>query len=281
MTAADPTPPRPRYPKDLAGWVRYFQLVEIPVLPQTAAVLEELRLMQEEVDARTVAEELAGDPLMTLKVLAHTASVARHRRSHDAETVREALVLTGILPFFTTFGPQPTIEDHLAGQPEALDGLRAVLTRAERAARFALAFALHRRDHDVEVIVHATLLHDFAEMLLWLNAPALAHEMKLRQQADPTLRSVAVQRQCLNVTLGEIQQALMQAWRLPELLVRITDDRKETDSQVRNVLLAVRLARHTSHGWDNPAVPDDVQDIARLLTLHPDATLAWLQELDS
>lgn len=269
------------FPTDVEGWVRYFRLVEIPVLSRTAAVLEELRQMQEHVDARTLADELMTDPLMTLKVLAFTATVQRHRRNNDAETVREALVLTGIEPFFASFGPQPTVEAHLEGQPEALTGLQAVLDRADRAGRLALAFALHRRDHDAAVIYLAALLHDFTEMLLWLHAPTLALEMTLRQQFDRTLRSSAVQRQCLHVTLGDIQQALMRAWHLPELLVRITDDRKENDPQVRNVLLAVRLARHTSHGWDNPAVPDDVHDIARLLIMPPEATLTWLQELDS
>lgn len=269
------------YPSDLGSWVRYFQLVEIPVLPHTAAVLEELRQMQDAVDARMLADELMSDPLMTLKVLAYTATVQRHRRNNDAETLREALVLTGITPFFATFGPQPTVDEHLEDQPEARAGLQAVLDRADRAGRFALAFALHRRDHDAAVIYLAALLHDFAEMLLWLNAPTLALQMKLLQQADRTLRSATVQRQCLHVTLGEVQQALMQTWHLPELLVHITDDRKENDPQVRNVLLAVRLARHTSLGWDNPAVPDDVSDIARLLTMAPEATLNWLKELDS
>lgn len=279
MSTAVPAPHH--WPTDVEGWACYFRLVEIPVLSRTAAVLEELRQMQEHVDARTLADELMTDPLMTLKVLAYTATVQRHRRNNDAETVREALVLTGIEPFFATFGPQPTVETHLEGQPEALAGLQAVLDRADRAGRLALAFALHRRDHDAAVIYLAALLHDFTEMLLWLNAPALALEMKLRQQFDRTLRSSAVQRHCLHVTLGEIQQALMRGWHLPELLVRITDDRKENDPQVRNVLLAVRLARHTSHGWDNPAVPDDVHDIARLLVMPPEATLTWLQELDS
>lgn len=273
--------PQHHFPTNLEGWVRYFQLVEIPVLPHTAAVLEELRLMQDQVDARTLADELMSDPLMTLKVLSYAAMVQRHRRNNDAETVREALVLTGILPFFAAFGPQPTIVDHLQGQPEALAGLQAVLDRADRAGRFALAFALHRRDHDAAVIYLAALLHDFTEMLLWLNAPALALEMQQRQQADRTLRSSAVQRQCLQVRLGEIQHALMDAWHLPALLVHITDDRKENDPQVRNVLLAVRLARHTHQGWDNPAVPDDVHDIARLLIMPPEATWTWLQELEA
>jgi hypothetical protein len=38
-------------------------------------------------------------------------------------------------------------------------------------------------------------------------------------------------------------------------------------------MLALRLARHTSQGWDNAAIPDDVSDIAALLNLSTDATL--------
>ena len=48
---------------------------------------------------------------------------------------------------------------------------------------------------------------------------------------------------------------------------------------MRNVALAVRLARHTAHGWDNAALPDDVQDLAQLLNLSPAATLQFVQEI--
>jgi hypothetical protein len=72
----------------------------------------------------------------------------------------------------------------------------------------------------------------------------------------------------------------MRAWRLPELLVHINDERHADSAQVRNVLLAVRLARHTARGWDNPALDDDVRDIAALLTLDEAATLRLLREID-
>jgi hypothetical protein len=65
----------------------------------------------------------------------------------------------------------------------------------------------------------------------------------------------------------------MKAWRLPELLIRISDERHAEDPSVRTVMLALRLARHTSDGWDNAALPDDVNDIATLLNLSPDAAL--------
>jgi len=64
------------------------------------------------------------------------------------------------------------------------------------------------------------------------------------------------------------------------MLVRITDDRHAENSQVRNVLLAIRVARHTTHGWDNPALPDDVRDIAALLQLGLEPTRQLLRDID-
>ena len=261
--------------------MRYFQLAEIPVLLSTANLLEELREIEDDVDARMLGETISVDPLMTLKLLAHIASQDRSRRVTDVETVNQALVLMGITPFFRVFGPQPTIENHLEGQPQAMVGLKEVIRRAHRAAKFALGFAVHRMDHDAPVIHQAALLHDFAEMLLWLQAPWVAQEIQRRQQADPTLRSATAQRAVLGATLPEIQHALMLAWRLPELLVNITDDRHEEASQVRNVLLAIRLARHTAQGWHNPAIPDDIRDLAQLLNLGLEPTETLLRDLDA
>lgn len=278
MTLA-PTPAQ-RLPHDLASWVRYLQLVELPVLARTADAIDEMRANEDAVDARMLAEPIAADPLMTLKLLSFVGRLRRPRQVTDVETAREAVVLMGITPFFQTFGTQPTVEQHLQGQPDAMSGLKEVLRRSHRAARFALGFAVHRGDHDAPVIHEAALLHDFADMLLWLYAPALALDIQSRQAADPTLRSHVAQRQVLGVSLPELQHELMLAWRLPELLVRITDDRHESASQVRNVLLAIRLARHTARGWDNAAIPDDVRDIAGLLNLGLEPALNLVHDLD-
>jgi len=267
-------------PHDVESWARWFRQRDIPVLAMTAAALEDLREIEDDVDARRIAEVVGRDPLMTLKVLIHASTQGANRRLTDAETVVEALVLMGITPFFRTFGPQPTVEHHLAERPDALAGLQCVLRRADRAARFAASFAIHRGDHDAVVLHEAAQLHDFAEMLLWLHAPELALELQRRQQADPDLRSAAVQRDVLAAELNDIQQTLMKVWHLPEMLVRITDDRHAANSQVRNVLLAIRVARHTTQGWDNPALPDDVRDIAALLQLGLEPARQLLRDID-
>lgn len=273
-------PALPSTPRDLDGWVRQFREYDVPVLAETADTLEVLRNNEDALDARALAEVIAADPLMTLKLLSHAGRNRPSRATGEAETVTAALVMMGIGPFFRTFGPQPSVEVLLESSPAALAGLRAVLRRAHRAARFALGFAVHRRDHDAAVIHEAALLHDFAEMLLWCHAPTLALVILERQRLDPTLRSAAVQKEVLHAELSDLQHALMCAWRLPELLVWISDERHAGHPSVRNVTLAVRLARHTANGWDNAAIPDDVREISELLQMGVEPTLQILRDLD-
>ena len=268
--------------RDLAAWVAHFRSAMIPVLDSTAETVRELAVNEDAVDAHLLSEAVGADPLMTLKLLAHVGS--NSRRETDVETVVSALVLLGIGPFFRHFGELPTVSQALQDvqDAEAVNaGLQAVLDRSHRAAQFALGFAAHRMDPDAAVIHEAALLHGFAELLLWCHAPALALEIARRQQADPTLRSAATQQAVLGITLADLQQTLMKAWRLPELLIRLDDAKHAHSSQVKNVMLAVRLARHTAHGWDNAALPDDVTEISALLLLGTVPTLKLLHEIDS
>jgi HD-like signal output (HDOD) protein len=274
LAITDPLP-------SLAAWTDCFRNADIPVMTATAVALEAMRANEDDVDANLVGEMTASDPLMTLKVMAHAASVRPQRIVTETETVTAALVMMGISPFFRAFGPQPTVEERLHDAPEALSGLQEVLRRAHRAANFALGFAVHRMDHDAAVIHQAALLHDFAEMLLWCHAPALALRIFREQRADPALRSSVVQQAVLKVQLPDLQQSLMHAWRLPQLLKDITNDRHAEHPSAKSVVLAIRLARHTAHGWDNAALPDDVHDIGSLLNLSDAATLQLLHELDT
>jgi HD-like signal output (HDOD) protein len=270
----------PLPPPDLSRWVDWLRDADIPVLEETAEALEAMRANEDAVDANLIGEMIAGDPLMSLKVLAYASQHRSPRMVTDTETVTAAVVMMGISPFFRNFGPQPTVEALLADRPDALAGLRSVMQRAHRAAAFSLGFAVHRHDPDAAVMHLAALLHDFAEMLLWCHAPDLALRIREAQQRDPTLRSGEIQRQVLKVELPDLKQALMETWRLPELLLRVSDDRHADLASVKNVVLAIRLARHTAQGWDNAAIPDDVVEIAQLLAMTAPATLQLLHEID-
>lgn len=266
--------------RDLDAWTRYFQRAEIPVLASTSRSLETLRADEDNVDAHMLSEVIDRDPLMTLKLMALVASKRRPGHVTETESVTTSLVMMGISPFFANFGRQPTLQEWLADQPLALRGLANLMRRAERAAHFAQGFALHRSDTDVGVIRLAAFLYDFAEMLMWCHAPTLQLQIVQSQRADPTLRTATIQRSVFNIELDDLRQDLMKLWRLPELLVHISDNRHPEQAIVRNVVLAVRLARHTAKGWDNPAIPDDVEEIAQLLNATPRVALAFLRKID-
>ncbi|RVT88686.1 HDOD domain-containing protein [Inhella crocodyli] len=261
------------------AWVDHFRRQEFPVLASSAEALEQLRANEDDVDAHLIGQTFANDPLMTLKVLIHASNLNRERRTADAETLTSAVVLMGITPFFNLLGPQPTLEDWLAGDSEALDGVDAVLGRAERASRFALGFAAHRMDPDADILHQAALLHDFAELLLWCHAPALAKTIRIHQKFDPGLRSKVAQQQVLGVDLMSLQKDLIRAWHLPAVFGHLLDERDPQDPQDRCVYLATRAARHSMLGWDNAGLPDDLTDIGALLNLGPIPTLRLLHDL--
>ncbi|MCL4747956.1 MAG: HDOD domain-containing protein, partial [Burkholderiaceae bacterium] len=152
---------------DLRGWTSFLRSAPIPVYRETIAAIEAARQDEDEVSPSMLAGIVQEDALMTLKVLAHVSQRRPARVITESATVRSALVQMGVAPFFRAFSQLACVEDMLGDEPKLLEGLKEVDTRAYRAANFALYIAIERGDRDAEVIQEASLLHEFAEMLLW------------------------------------------------------------------------------------------------------------------
>ena len=253
--------------RDLAAWSDHLSRVRIPVLPETVAALSALAAVEENVDAQGIADIVMRDPLMCVKLYRHIASLRRGSQLTDIESVTGCIVMMGIPPFFRTFADLQPVAPPAGMTQSFLNGLNMVLTRAQRASAYAFDWAVRRNDFDAEIIATAALLHDFAEMLIWCVAPALAQRVQDELSARPGLRSSAAQRAVLNVEINQLEHELLARWHLPELLVRIVDENAGADPKVRNVNLAVALARHSANGWDNPALPDDYAALASLLNI--------------
>jgi len=58
----DTTPPPflTKAPRDIAGWAALFDPMELPVLAETAAAIEEWRANEDAVDAHMLADTLTG-----------------------------------------------------------------------------------------------------------------------------------------------------------------------------------------------------------------------------
>lgn len=258
--------------QDTEAWLVLFSNSSLPILRQTQRRLEEMREDIDRVDPRDLAHVILQDPIMAVRVLAYIQPLRGRALQNDITTIAGAIMMSGLQPFFNRFHELPTIEGMLKGEdPHALLGVLRIIQRAQRAALYAHDWATWRHDLNMEEVRIAALLHDLAEILVWCFAPKLGLRILAEQTAQPTMRSATAQLKVLGITLQELQQALCRVWHLPELLQHLMDDDNTSPPRVRNVILAVRLARHSAHGWDDPALPDDYQDIGELLHLSPEA----------
>jgi HD-like signal output (HDOD) protein len=247
------------------AWIKYFGAVDLPILRQTARRLEEIQQEIDRVNGRDVAAIVLQDPLLAIKVLAYIQRFQGKYLQSDITTIANAVMMLGVEPFFAQFESPVMIETLLKDEPQALLGVLNVIRRAQRASRYAHDWAFERHDMNVEEVELAALLHGLAEILLWCFAPRLALEIRRQQQADPALRSAVAQNRVLGLRLADLQLALCDAWRLPDLLKTLMDDAHAGSARVRNVVLAVNLARHSAGDWNNPALPDDFDAIEELL----------------
>lgn len=253
---------------DLDAWVAYFGDANLPVLRHTVQELEGMHENAENVNSRVLSATILRDPLMTLRVLAYIEATRRARQTTDITTIERAIMMIGITPFFRDFQSLPQIEDQLKPHPQALLGLLKVVHRARRAAQWARDWAIVRHDLDVDEITLAALLHDMAELLMWCFAPKLAIKSRDTQIANRSRRSVDIQTEIYGIPLYQLKMALAETWHLPQLLTQLMDNQHAENPRVRNVKLAVDLARHSASSWTDPALPDDFKGIRELLHIN-------------
>lgn len=258
------------------AYVEHFSQQTLPVLRHTARALDALRAEIDTVSSKKIATVVLGDPLMTMKLLTYIETNRGAAQNHDITTIDRAIMMLGLTPFFSVFSDMPTVEDTLATHPRALLGVLKVMTRARRAAAFARDWAIVRHDLDVEEITVATLLSEAAEIVCWVFAPTLTQQVYALQLADRSLRSVTAQRGVFGTTAHDMQLALVHAWRLPGLLVQLLDETQSDHPRVRTIKLAADFTRHLARGWDDAALPDDIDAIEELLHIGREALLRRL-----
>ncbi len=262
------------HPTSLASWIAWFSQADLPVLKSSARALDRLRSDEPALNARSVAGVVTDDPLMTVKLLRYMQQRKHAQQQVELLDVKQALLMMGLDSFFRDVPVHPVVEDMLHGHMDALLHLLRTVRRAQRSAHYAFDWALRLHDlHAEEVQVSALLSHS-AEMLMWCFNPGPMLEIRRRQQANPALRSAEAQKQVLGFTGVELQRQLVIEWHLPALLLNLFDPAEAQSTRVRNVMLAVSLARHSASGWDDAALPDDYVAIGELLRMEPERVRA-------
>jgi len=253
--------------KDLQGWVAFLSNAEIPALKQTARDLHALRGEGDKANPYSIAGIIARDPLMTALLLRYLQQHKRRSQTSEVLEVEQALLMLGMEPLFNKVVPKVSVEEILGTKLPALIATLRVVHRSHRASSYAFDWAVRRRDLHFEEVRVAALLRNMTEILMWCFATAEMLKIKALQEEDKSLRSGDAQEQVFGFRLVVLQKELVKEWKLPTLLLHLMDAENAQQERVRNVVLADRLARHSSQGWDDAALPDDYKDVGALLNM--------------
>ncbi len=248
-----------------AAWLKRLSRVNIPVLKQTARSLAELKLDEDNLSARDISTVVLNDPFMVFKVLSYAKKHPGKRQVQDLVEIEAAIIMMGTSTFYRELSADLLVDDRLQSDIPALTHLLQLIKRAHRAAYYAADWAALQKDLHSEEIWIAALLHDFAEMLMWCFAPDKMNKIFALQHANKALRSKDVQQHVLGFHLMDLQKELIRVYGMPPLLSQLMDDEQTLDKRATNVSLAVNLARHSANGWDDAALPDDYEAIAKFL----------------
>jgi HD-like signal output (HDOD) protein len=253
--------------KDLQGWVTFLSNAEIPVLKQTVRDLHALQAEGDKASPNAIAKIIARDPLMTALLLRYLQTHKRRSQTNEVMEIEQALLMLGVEPFFNNVVSNVSVEEMLGAQIPVLVSTLRVVHRSHRASSYAFDWAVRMRDMHFEEVRIAGLLRDLTEILMWCFAPAEMLKINAMQEQDKSLRSGMVQEEVFGFSLLALHKELVKEWQLPTLLLHLMDSEFSKQERVRNVVLADRLARHSSHGWDDAALPDDYRDIGELLKM--------------
>lgn len=253
------------------AFAHFFVQNPIPVFLQTTQMLLELE-KREDISSSDLSDVILHDPFFTLHIIKYLAENPSKRRITDITTVNHSIMMLGIEPFFQHFSSPPIVEDRTL-EFSTLTALYEVARRSYIAGQLALRFAKISKDMEPEEIQVAALLHDIAEMLLWLIFPQKANSIAQLMIQKPEQRSHLLQQQILSFPLIEVELFLCQQLHLPQLLVDLISNRHTsptpfhfgTPRRMKAVMLAVRLTRHMSKSFQDPGLLDDFTDISSLL----------------
>ena len=259
--------------KDINAWISFLSTAEIPVLKVTAREIARLKEDEEKLSARAITATVMNDPMMAFRVLNYAQKHKSVRQLQDLVEVEQAIIMMGSTSFFENIPTNVLVEDTLKNNLTALVHLLKLIRRAHRAAHYAADWATHLSDLHAEEVRTAALLYHLAEMLMWCFAPEKMNAICAIQNADKTVRSIKAQQEVLGFNLSDLQHELIEVFQLPPLLAKLMNTSTSGEQRVRNVTLAVNLARHSANGWDDAALPDDYHDISEFLRMDIDRVM--------
>jgi HD-like signal output (HDOD) protein len=241
---------------------------ELPALRSTLNDLQGLARGLESVSVQSLAQIILRDPFMTVRTLCLANQPRRSRLGSEVTTVEHALMLLGVTPLYRQLVTMPALEDAFVDRPDDLHLIMRLISRARHGALQAREFALLRVDMRAEEVFIAAMLHGMGEILAWLRDPITsrkAERLAHKNRSEPEM----AQEEVLGFSFRALRRRLFSAWRLPELLIELTEDDNLSVARAHGVLLSVAIAHRAERGWHGSALQADYESLANLLKMDP------------
>lgn len=253
-------------------WAAYLEHKDLPVKAVTKQTFEALSgRLGEQLSAKDLAELLLTDALLALRLLrAANQRLTRHLR-RDITTPLGVVLGLGSGQFAAELAAAPVV-------PTDNHGFDQCEGRAALAAQVAVLFGSQHFDLDPGELALAALLANAGEIELWAFAPELPQAALNELAAGRARRSETAQRQSCGFAFKEVTLLLIEHWQLPPLLRQLI--RGDETLRARLARLAVNTARHLGNSPDDPALPADVAEAAKLTGAQVTDIAAGLPLLD-
>jgi HD-like signal output (HDOD) protein len=210
------------------------------------------------------------DPGLALHTLQQLHAATSKPLQTEISSMAQATMLLGMERVKQLPQGLPELEDTLQGR--ARTGFTRASCRAFHAAFQAWDWAHIKDEHAPEEILLAALLHDVAEMALWVVVPDKMHLMRKLIFKD-RLHTDEAQYIALGESLEHFSREIAARWQLPSLVHDALRPENARNPRVHGVMLAVQLGRAAERGWHTEKMHSTLELIAAHLGTPLDETV--------
>jgi HD-like signal output (HDOD) protein len=256
-----------------AQWAAYLVYQEQPIKAVSKTLLHELESASgDALSGHAYAGLMLEDPMLALRLIKAANERLPRRMARDITTPLGVVLALGIDALRAQIENAPEVAQDNTGFVDCE-------ARASLAARIAFAWGALHYDMDSAELAIAALLANAGEVELWAFSPELPQRALDELKCGRATRSETAQRQACGFVFHDITLLLIDTWNLPPLIRQLI--RGDEGLRARLARLAVNAGRHLSNGADDPALPDDMLEAARLTGASLSQVIDALPDIDA